>query len=75
MTRTFTAVVYRDAESGDYIASVPALPGTLTCADSLPELRANIREAIELTLEDMAAHGEIPGDDVPILLEPVEIAA
>jgi predicted RNase H-like HicB family nuclease len=75
MTRIYTAVVYRDKESGDYIASVPALPGTFTCAATMPELRANLQEAVELMLEDMAAHGETADEDVKVTLEPVEVAA
>ena len=75
MTKTFTAIVYRDRESGDFVASVPALPGTMTCARSMQELRANLKEAVELTLEDMAEHGEAVAEDVTVSLEPVEVAA
>ena len=51
MTKTFTAIVYRDRESGDFVASVPALPGCHTQARSLDKLRERIQEAIELCLE------------------------
>ena len=48
--KQFDVVVERDAE-GNFIASVPALPGCHTQARSLDELMARIREAIELCLE------------------------
>lgn len=49
-TREFNVVVERD-EAGWYVASVPALPGCHTQAQSLDELMARIREAIEAYLE------------------------
>jgi len=51
MVRKYTAVIQFDAESGSYVGFIPALPGTQSCADTLDELRANLREAIELMLE------------------------
>ena len=50
MERNFDVVVERDAE-GYYVASVPALPGCHTQAQSLDELDRRIREAIKLCLE------------------------
>ena len=50
MTRQFDVVVERDSE-GFFVASVPALPGCHTQAESLDVLMARIREAIELCLE------------------------
>jgi predicted RNase H-like HicB family nuclease len=44
-------VIVEKDEEGYYIASVPALPGCHTQAESLDELDARIREAIELCLE------------------------
>jgi len=43
------AVVY-EAEEGGYWAKVPNLPGIYTQAETLEELEANLREAIELYL-------------------------
>ena len=40
-----------EAEEGGYWAEVPQLPGCFTEADTLDELKANLREAIELYLE------------------------
>jgi predicted RNase H-like HicB family nuclease len=75
MPKSYTAVVYRDPESGDYVASVPALPGVLTCASTLEELRLNLSEVVALMLEDMAEHGESIGADVQVSLESVEVPA
>ena len=50
MNRYFHVVIERDSE-GDYVASVPALPGCHTQARSLDELSERIREAIALYLE------------------------
>jgi predicted RNase H-like HicB family nuclease len=50
MSREFSVVIERD-EEGYYVASVPALPGCHTQADSLDELMDRIREAIALCLE------------------------
>lgn len=46
-------VVHR-AEEGGYWAEVPALPGCFTEADTLAALRRNVREAIQLYLDDAA---------------------
>ena len=43
------AVVY-EAEEGGYWAKVPNLPGIYTQAETLEELEANLRKAIELYL-------------------------
>ena len=47
MTHQFNVVVERDSE-GNFVASVPTLPGCHTEARSLDELMLRIREAIEL---------------------------
>ena len=50
MTREFSVIVERDSE-GYYVASVPALKGCHTQAQSLDDLIERITEAIELCLE------------------------
>jgi len=42
--------IIHTAEEGGFWAEVPALPGCLTQADTLDELKANLDEAIELRL-------------------------
>ncbi len=49
----FNAQIERDKESGMYIAYVPSLPGAHTQAVSLDELQINLKEVIELCLEEL----------------------
>jgi predicted RNase H-like HicB family nuclease len=49
----YSVVISRDAD-GDYIASVPELPGCHTQADDLDTLRGNVKEAIEAYLGEEA---------------------
>lgn len=50
--KAFTAVVERCTETGLYIGWVPGFPGAHTQAASLDELQSNLREVIEMLLED-----------------------
>lgn len=50
MSRAYHVIIERDS-AGDYVASVPALPGCHTQARSLDELSERIKEAIALYLE------------------------
>ena len=50
--RTFTAVVERDPDTGTYVGYVPGFPGAHSQGDSVDELNANLREVIEMLLED-----------------------
>lgn len=59
--KTFTAYVERDPESNLYVGIVPGIPGAHTQAGSLDELRDNLKEVIELCLEE---HGE-KVEDIP----------
>ncbi|MFN0010353.1 MAG: type II toxin-antitoxin system HicB family antitoxin [Phycisphaerales bacterium] len=54
MERTFSVVLVPQPEGG-YFVQCPSLPGCYSQGESVEESMANIREAIELTLEDMAA--------------------
>lgn len=45
------AVIF-EAEEGGYWAKVPSLPGVYTQAETLEQLKANLREAIALYLSD-----------------------
>ena len=46
--RTFTAYVEWDPESSLYVGIVPGIPGAHTQAATLDELRANLKEVLEL---------------------------
>ena len=47
---TFTVLIEKD-EDGGYVATVPELKGCHTQGNTMAELMANIKEAIELCLE------------------------
>jgi len=59
MKQEYDVVIERDVD-GYYVASVPVLRGCHTQAQSLDELMARVREAIELCLE-------VESDDQPPL--------
>lgn len=62
-------ILIPDLESGGYIAEVPSLPGCYSQGETIEEARANIREAINLHIESMIAHGEeVPEDFAPMQL-------
>ncbi|HEY2328553.1 MAG TPA: type II toxin-antitoxin system HicB family antitoxin [Verrucomicrobiae bacterium] len=46
---TLKAIIH-EAEEGGFWAEVPSLPGCVTQAETLGELKTNLREAIELWL-------------------------
>lgn len=50
--RTFTAIVEKCPDTGFYVGYVPGFPGAHTQAETLDELRRNLREVITMLLED-----------------------
>lgn len=44
-------VIIESAEDGFFVASVPAIPGCHTQAQTIPELMDNVRDVIKLCLE------------------------
>ncbi len=48
-----TAYIEKDIESGLYVAIVPGIPGAHTQAETLDELQNNLKEVLELCLEEM----------------------
>ncbi|HEX2703248.1 MAG TPA: type II toxin-antitoxin system HicB family antitoxin [Solirubrobacteraceae bacterium] len=64
-------VVLTPEEEGGYSVSVPGLPGCFSQGETRDEALAMIREAIELYLESLDAHGDpIPS---PIEIERVTV--
>jgi predicted RNase H-like HicB family nuclease len=51
---TLTAYIEYDPETKLYIGSIPGLPGAHTQAATLDELQVNLREVVELVLEEDA---------------------
>jgi len=66
-------VIYEVAEEGGYVVSVPVLPGCHTQGDTLEEAEKNIKEAILLYLESMAARKEAMPREMRILQGRVEV--
>jgi predicted RNase H-like HicB family nuclease len=48
-----TGYIEKDPETGLYVAVVPGIPGAHTQAETLDELQKNLREVVELCLEEM----------------------
>ena len=48
-----TAYIEKDPETGLYVAIVPGIPGAHTQAETLDELNKNLKEVVELCLEEM----------------------
>jgi len=53
----YTVILEREADGG-YVAHVPALPGCISQGQDRSEAMANIREAIELYVEDCRDAGD-----------------
>ena len=49
-----TAYIEKDPDTGFYVGIVPGIPGAHTQAETLDELQQNLKEVIELCLEEMA---------------------
>ncbi|MEH2291835.1 type II toxin-antitoxin system HicB family antitoxin [Nostoc sp.] len=50
--KIFTAIVERDSDTKLYVGYVPGFPGAHSQAETLDELQENLREVIEMLLED-----------------------
>ena len=66
-------VLIEQDEDGVFVAEVPSLPGCISQGETREQAVENIKEAIALYLESLAAHGEpVPQ---PITEELVEVEA
>lgn len=52
MAKRFAAVVTRERSSGVFVGIVAGLPGAHTQATTLDDLRANLKEVIQLCIEE-----------------------
>ena len=50
--RTFTAIIEKCKETSLYLGFVPGFPGAHSQGESLDELNNNLKEVIEMLLED-----------------------
>ncbi len=67
-------IILEPGERGGYHAYCPTLKGCHSYGDTFEEALVNIREAVELYLEDMKAHGDAPPIE-DIVIKPIEVAA
>jgi len=61
--RVFTAVIEKCPDTGMYVGFVPGFPGAHSQGESLDELNRNMKEVIEMLLEEgePALEGEFVG--------------
>ncbi|HLB46130.1 MAG: type II toxin-antitoxin system HicB family antitoxin [Chloroflexota bacterium] len=71
----FKVLLEPDEETGGYVVTCPSLPGCYSQGNTVEEALANIREAIELCLEDMAELGEPVPDTTKTLIGTVLVTA
>ena len=50
--KIFTAIVERDSDTNLYVGYVPGFSGAHSQGETLDELQENLREVIEMLLED-----------------------
>ncbi|MDB9509665.1 type II toxin-antitoxin system HicB family antitoxin [Kamptonema animale CS-326] len=50
--KTFTAIIEKDSDTNLYIGYIPGFPGAHSQGETLDELQENLREVIEMLLED-----------------------
>ncbi|MGQ9627921.1 MAG: type II toxin-antitoxin system HicB family antitoxin [Anaerolineae bacterium] len=70
--KTFTAYVEWDPETNLYVGIVPGIPGAHTQGATLDELQENLKEVLELCLEEYEGLSE----DLPrfVGLQQIEVA-
>lgn len=61
--KEYTAVIERDPDTKLYVGYIPGFPGAHSQGETLDELNANLREVVEMLLEDgePALEGEFIG--------------
>jgi antitoxin HicB len=67
-TRDYKVFLEPDEAYGGYVVICPTLPGCYSQGKTVTEALANIREAIELVLEDMESRGEPVPDPRDVLV-------
>ena len=70
--KTFTAYIEQDTETGLYVGMVPGVPGAHTQGATLDELQKNLKEVLELCLEEY----EGPNENLPkfVGLQQIDVA-
>jgi len=71
--KTFTAYVEKDVETGLFVGIIPGVPGAHSQAETLDELHDNLKEVLEMCLEEYKG----PIEELPqfVGLQQIEVAA
>ncbi len=72
-TRDFKVFLEPDAEHGGYVVIYPSIRGCYSQGKTVSEALSNIREAIEVCLEDMESRGEQLPDPSEVLVGSVVV--
>ncbi len=72
--KTFTAYIEWDPETELYVGIVPTVPGAHTQGASLDELHKNLKEVLELCLEEAKEAGEVADFPQFFGLQQIEVA-
>lgn len=71
--RDFKVFLELDEEYDGYVVVCPSIPGCYSQGHTVEEAMANIREAIELCIEDMESRGEEIPDPNGVLIGSVVV--
>ena len=55
---SFEIVIEKEPEDDGYLAHSPSLPGCFSNGSTIEEAKRNIREAVQLHVESLMAHGQ-----------------
>ena len=72
--KTFTAYIEWDPDTKLYVGTIPAVPGAHTQGASLDELHDNLKEVLELCLEEIGESGEMADFPQFVGLQQIEVA-
>ncbi|MBI1765431.1 MAG: type II toxin-antitoxin system HicB family antitoxin [Acidobacteria bacterium] len=50
--KTYTAIIEKCSDTGLYVGYIPGFPGAHSQGETLDELNLNLREVVEMLLED-----------------------
>jgi len=68
-----TAYIEKDTETGLFVGIIPGIPGAHTQGESLDELHKNLKEVVELCLDEMSEE-EIEQIPVFVGIQQLEVA-
>jgi len=72
--KTFTAYIEWDPETKLYVGTIPGVPGAHTQGASLDELHNNLKEVLELCLEEARGTSEMADFPQFCGLQQIEVA-